>query len=164
LLTRLLLELVGITPATSSRIGTRCITRGRRRRRWRKRAVARRRCRSTRGLYHAALRIYLDRLLNIPAARLPDERNTAANGVVTPNHLLELLDRERQVAAAASLVDEALAQEQSAAIIRVLGSAVFREDSEFHGYQTLEAGVRRFRALASTHPLAARRSLVSITR
>jgi nitrite reductase/ring-hydroxylating ferredoxin subunit len=118
-----------------------------------------------RGLYHAALRIYLDRFLNIPAARLPDERNVAPNGAVSStDDLLELLDREQQVAASASLVDDALAHEQSAAVIPVLGRAVFREDSDFHMYQTLEAGVRQFRSLSGTHPLAARRSLVSITR
>ena len=35
-----------------------------------------------RGLYHAAMRIYLDRFLNIPAARLPDEgsRGSALSG------------------------------------------------------------------------------------
>lgn len=117
-----------------------------------------------RGLYHAALRIYLDRFLNIPSARLPDERGVAPNGAVPPEQLLELLDREQQVTAAAALVDDALDHEQSSAVIPVLGRAVFREDADFHAYQTLEAGVRQFRALASRHPLAARRTLVSITR
>jgi len=117
-----------------------------------------------RGLYHAALRIYLDRFLNIPAARLPDERNVAPNGAVAPDQVLELLDREQQVSAAASLVDTVLARERWADAIPVLGRAVFREDSNFHMYQTLEAGVRQFRALAGTDPLAARRTLVSITR
>jgi nitrite reductase/ring-hydroxylating ferredoxin subunit len=117
-----------------------------------------------RGLYHAALRIYLDRFLNIPAARLPDERKLSANGVVAPDHLLELLDREQQVAAAASTVDDVLARGDAAALIPVLGRAVFREDADFHAYQTLEAGVRQFRGLASTHPLAARRTLVAVTR
>jgi nitrite reductase/ring-hydroxylating ferredoxin subunit len=118
-----------------------------------------------RGLYHAALRIYLDRFLNIPAARLPDERSAPSNGeVVAPGDVLELLDREQQVAAAASLVDRALASGQSAVVIPVLGRAVFREDAEFHACQTLEAGVRQFRALSDSHPLAARRTLVAITR
>jgi hypothetical protein len=117
-----------------------------------------------RGLYHAALRIYLDRFLNIPAARLPDERRAAPNGAVAPDHLLELLDREQQVTAAASLVDELLAAESSGALIPLLGRAVLREDADFHAYQTLEAGVRQFRALSDSHPLAARRTLVSITR
>jgi nitrite reductase/ring-hydroxylating ferredoxin subunit len=117
-----------------------------------------------RGLYHAALRIYLDRFLNIPAARLPDERTVSPNGEVAAGHVLELLDREQQVAAAASLVDAVLAAGQSAAVIPVLGRAVFREDAEFHAYQTLEAGVRQYRELTGTHLLAARRTLVSITR
>jgi hypothetical protein len=117
-----------------------------------------------RGLYHAALRIYLDRFLNIPAARLPDERSTASNGVVTSDVLLELLDREQQVAPAAALVDSMLSRECSPQVIPLLGRAVLREDSDFHMYQTLEGGVRQFRALSTTHALAARRTLVSITR
>jgi nitrite reductase/ring-hydroxylating ferredoxin subunit len=118
-----------------------------------------------RGLYHAALRIYLDRFLNIPAARLPDERPSTSNdGHVRAEALLELLDREQQVAAAAALVDAAVADGQSEAIVRALGHALLREDAEFHGYQTLEAGVRQFRALRQAHPLAARRTLVAVSR
>jgi nitrite reductase/ring-hydroxylating ferredoxin subunit len=117
-----------------------------------------------RGLYHAALRIYLDRFLNIPAARLPDERTVSANGAIAANQVLELLDREQQVSAAAALVDQVLSHERAAEMIPVLGRAVLREDSDFHMYQTLEGGVRQFRALSGAHPLAARRTLVSITR
>ena len=117
-----------------------------------------------RGLYHAALRIYLDRFLNIPAARLPDERTVSPNGASNPRQVLELLDREQQVAGAAALVDALLASGDAEAVIPVLGRAVFREDAEFHAYQTLEAGVSQVRALGGAHPLAARRSLVAITR
>jgi nitrite reductase/ring-hydroxylating ferredoxin subunit len=118
-----------------------------------------------RGLYHAALRIYLDRFLNIPAARLPDERqSSSANGQVRTEALLELLDREQQVTATAVLVDAAVASGQAEAIVRVLGHALLREDAEFHGYQTLEAGVRQFGALREEHPLAARRTLVAVSR
>jgi nitrite reductase/ring-hydroxylating ferredoxin subunit len=116
-----------------------------------------------RGLYHAALRVYLDRFLNIPAARLPDERPTAA-GDARPTALLDLLDREQQVGPAAALVDAALARGQAEAVLRALGHAVLREDSQFHGYQTLEAGVRQYAALRERHPLAARRTLVAVTR
>jgi nitrite reductase/ring-hydroxylating ferredoxin subunit len=117
-----------------------------------------------RGLYHAALRIYLDRFLNIPAALLPDERTAAANGSVAPADVLALLDREQQVAAAASTVDAVLALGDAQTLIPVLGRAVFREDAEFHSYQTLEAGIHQFRALGARHSLAARRTLVSISR
>jgi nitrite reductase/ring-hydroxylating ferredoxin subunit len=117
-----------------------------------------------RGLYHAALRIYLDRFLNIPAARLPDERPVASSSLRPAAELLDLLDREQQVSAAATLVDALLAAHGAKAVIPVLGRAVFREDSDFHMYQTLEGGVRQFRALSETQPLAARRTLVAVTR
>jgi hypothetical protein len=118
-----------------------------------------------RGLYHAALRVYLDRFLNIPAVRLPDERALpSANGDARPATLLELLDREQQVASAATLVDALVADGQSEPLIRTLGHAALREDSEFHSYQTLEAGIRQFTALREHHPLAARRTLVAVTR
>jgi hypothetical protein len=62
------------------------------------------------------------------------------------------------------VVDAALAAGDSDRLIRALGHAVLREDSDFHGYQTLEAGVRQFNALRDEHPLAARRTLVSVAR
>jgi nitrite reductase/ring-hydroxylating ferredoxin subunit len=119
-----------------------------------------------RGLYHGAMRIYLDRFLNIPAARLPDEatgnRQQAAGG--TAEGLLELLDKEQQVNQAGALVDAVLALGDDAALIRALGHAVLREDSDFHNYQTLEAGIRQYEALKTGRPLAARRTLVGVAR
>jgi nitrite reductase/ring-hydroxylating ferredoxin subunit len=118
-----------------------------------------------RGLYHAAMRIYLDRFLNVPAARLPDERPASMNGHAgRPEELFELLDREQQVAAAARVVDAAVAAGDADRLIRVLSHALLREDAEFHGYQTLEAGVRQYTALRADHPLAARRTLASVSR
>ena len=129
-----------------------------------------------RGLYHAAIRIYLDRFLNIPAARLPDEGRRLpastgqeaargrSDGSVSAEALLELMDREQQVNAAGALVDAMLSRGDDAALIRVLGHAVLREDSDFHNYQTLEAGVRQYEALKGTRPLAARRTLVGVAR
>jgi hypothetical protein len=107
--------------------------------------------------------VYLDRFLNIPAARLPDERPDAV-AAATPERLLELLDREQQVAAAAALADQLVAAGSVESFIRVLGQGVLREDAGFHSYQTLEAGVRQFDALRERYPLAARRTLVSVTR
>ncbi len=118
-----------------------------------------------RGLYHAAMRVYLDRFLNVPAARLPDERLPTTSALsVRDDEVLALLDREQQVLPVASVVDAAIAAGDSDRLIRTLGRAVLREDTEFHGYQTLEAGVRQFNALRTDQPLAARRTLVSISR
>src|SRR5439155_7231716 len=82
----------------------------------------------------------------------------------TPERLLELLDREQQVAAAAALANHVVAQGEAESFIHVLGHAVLREDAGFHSYQTLEAGVRQFKGLRERYPLAARRTLVSVTR
>jgi hypothetical protein len=119
-----------------------------------------------RGLYHAAMRIYLDRFLNIPAARLPDQLPAAAspNGASSPEDLLALLDREQQVNPAGAVVNAVLSHGDDAALIRALGHAVLREDSDFHNYQTLEAGIRQYEALQETRPLAARRTLVGVAR
>ena len=54
------------------------------------------------------MRIYLDRFLNVPPARLPDEQ-PSAEAHDGPAALLDLLDREQQVAPAARLVDAHLA-------------------------------------------------------
>jgi hypothetical protein len=62
------------------------------------------------------------------------------------------------------VVDAALAAGDAERMLRVLGHALLREDAEFHGCQTLEAGVRQFGALRDEHPLAARRTLVSVSR
>lgn len=121
-----------------------------------------------RGIVHAALRIYLDRFLNIPAARLPDE--VAAGRYdeqveALPGTLLELLDREQQVQPAGQLIDAYLAVAPNPApLLRALGQAVLREDAGFHMYQTLEAGLRQFESLRERQPLAARRVLVGVGR
>ena len=125
-----------------------------------------------RGLFHAAMRIYLDRFLNVPPARLPDEQPAvgASNGAPTgPSHdpaaLLDLLDREQQVAPAARLVDAHLAAGgDERALIETLGRAVLREDADFHDYQELEGAWRQYTALRSDRPLAARRALVAMIR
>jgi hypothetical protein len=117
-----------------------------------------------RGLFHAAMRIYLDRFLNVPPARLPDEQ-APADAPDSPAALLDLLDREQQVAPAARLVDAHLAAGRSdRALIETLGRAVLREDADFHDYQELEGGWRQYAALEGSRPLAARRALVAMIR
>jgi nitrite reductase/ring-hydroxylating ferredoxin subunit len=91
-----------------------------------------------RGCVHAALRIYLDRFLNVPAARLPDATTGSLDA------LARCFDRQ-------GMVDEAGAQAwgflQSggtrAQLVAALGHALVHEDAEFHWYQTVEAGARQ---------------------
>jgi hypothetical protein len=87
---------------------------------------------------HAALRINLDRFLNVPAARLPQA--TAGS-----------LDELARCFDVQGLVDEAgsaaygflRAGGTRAELAAALGHALLAEDAEFHWYQTVEAGVRQ---------------------
>ncbi|HEV8309379.1 MAG TPA: Rieske (2Fe-2S) protein [Methylomirabilota bacterium] len=117
-----------------------------------------------RGLFHAAMRIYLDRFLNVPPARLPDEL-PAEDVADAPGALLERLDREQQVNPAGRLVHAHLAAGRpEAPLLQSLGRAVLREDAGFHDYQALEGGLRQYAALGARHPAAARRALVATAR
>jgi hypothetical protein len=94
-----------------------------------------------RGVYHGALRIYLDRFLNIPAARLP----TA--GPADLGDLQRCWDQEGRVDEAGTVVYRALTGGgDPAAVIALLGRALLTEDAEFHWYQTYEAAVAQYRA------------------
>jgi nitrite reductase/ring-hydroxylating ferredoxin subunit len=121
-----------------------------------------------RGLFHAGMRIYLDRFLNVPAASLPDEERPAAAPAETgdaPNVLLELFDREQQVIPAGRLVNAFLRSgRDDQPMIEGLGRAVLREDAGFHDYQELEGGLRQYAALKAGRPVAARRALVALAR
>jgi nitrite reductase/ring-hydroxylating ferredoxin subunit len=117
-----------------------------------------------RGLFHAAMRIYLDRFLNVPATRLPDDL-PALMPVPDPTELLDLLNRQQQVNPAARLVDACLAgSTDDRQLLQTLGRAVLREDADFHDYQELEGALRQYAGLKASRPLAARRALVALAR
>jgi nitrite reductase/ring-hydroxylating ferredoxin subunit len=111
-----------------------------------------------RGLLHGAMAIYLDRFLNVPAARLP-QPDPARDGF--PRAFLELLDGQQQVEPAAVMVASRLLHSDEG-VIAALGRAVLREDAEFHTYQTLEAAWRQYGCRRGTE--AGRRILVAASR
>jgi nitrite reductase/ring-hydroxylating ferredoxin subunit len=114
---------------------------------------------AARGVYHGALKLYLDRFLNVPAARLPEGRTVAGP---LRERLLELLDRQAQVGPAAELVDGFLRHGGAAdELWGALGAALLREDAEFHTYQMYEAGLRLFGELEGE---PARHVAVAVTR
>ena len=107
-----------------------------------------------RGVFDAAMSIYLDRFLNVPAARLP-----VAHSVLDPHTLLEelpaLLDRQQQVDESAELVVSYLAANgDPARLVPVLGSALVRENRNFHTIQCVEAAVRQHDLLRGTEDAA----------
>jgi len=118
-----------------------------------------------RGVYHGALKVYLDRFLNVPAARLPDGSGLALQGPELVEELLDLLDRQQQVEPAAELVDGCLRGGGSTGTLwAALAAALLREDAEFHTYQMYEAGARLFDELAPARPEAARHVAVAAAR
>lgn len=92
-----------------------------------------------RGVVHGALRVYLDRFLNVPAARLP----TATEGDLA--ELDACWDVQGGVNEAGAIAYGYLeAGGDPSRLIAALGQALLREDCGFHWYQVMEAGVRQY--------------------
>lgn len=105
-----------------------------------------------RGVFDAAMSVYLDRFLNIPAARLPGP--DAVNDVA-PDEVLStlpaLLDRQQQVDEAGALIARYLYGEgDPARLLATLGKLLLREDRDFHTVQTVEAAFRQYRHWGNT--------------
>ena len=103
---------------------------------------------TTRSLFHAALSVYMDRFLNIPAARLPTEKDLQdlpETGQALREMLLEVLDRQSAVDLAGRVVAAHLSRdEDTTALFDTLTLATVREDFDFHALQVLEAGWQQF--------------------
>ncbi len=106
-----------------------------------------------RGVWDAAMSIYLDRFLNVPATRLPQIAPEQVAGV-QPEALLadlmELFNRQQQVNQAGELVARYLAcGGEVARLVATLGKALLREDAGFHSIQSLEAAAGQYLSLAA---------------
>jgi nitrite reductase/ring-hydroxylating ferredoxin subunit len=104
-----------------------------------------------RGVLDAAMSVYLDRFLNVPAARLPDPRDPS-----DPGELLEelptLLDKQQRVDEAGELVASFLgAGGEPARLVAALGAALVRENRNFHTIQCVEAAIRQHELLAGSN-------------
>ena len=128
-----------------------------------------------RGIFHGAMKLYLDRFLNMPAARLPDERDVAAGAeageageageAALLKELRDRLDVEQQVNPAGALAWRYLRRgHDPAGLLGAFGHVLLREDGEFHSYQTLEAGLALYKELREARPDAAGFTLVAVAR
>ncbi len=114
-----------------------------------------------RGVFDAAMSLYLDRFLNIPAARIPSPNGKVADAL---DSLVALFDRQQQVDAAATAVVSQLHGGAAVAdVIAMLGKLLLREDRDFHTIQSLEAAVRQH-ALLADQPQAADHALIAAAR
>jgi hypothetical protein len=91
-----------------------------------------------RGAVHGALKVYLDRFLNVPAARIPP---TDAGDLAD---LAACWDGQGEVDRAGAIVYSFLRGGGSRSeVVRALGHALLAEDAEFHWFQTIEAAARQ---------------------
>ncbi|ELY65635.1 Rieske (2Fe-2S) protein [Natronococcus jeotgali] len=107
-----------------------------------------------RGVFDAAISVYLDRFLNTPPAPIPEPgaNDTGRDPEGVLEDLLETFDVEGEVDEAGRLVGEFLdCGGDPGELKRTLGHALLREDAGFHAIQNFEAAVRQF-DLADGHP------------
>jgi hypothetical protein len=107
----------------------------------------------TRGIFYAAMAVYMDRFLNVPPAKLPDDATALADLPSQPDQLrprlLSALDQKSDPAAAPLLVARWLRLGHPLeALVDTLAYATIREDLDFHTLQVLEAGVQQCREWA----------------
>ncbi|MDX1613169.1 MAG: Rieske (2Fe-2S) protein [Candidatus Promineifilaceae bacterium] len=103
-----------------------------------------------RGVFDAAISVYLDRFLNIPAARLPDDGEQKLEPQKVLEALPQLLDRQQQVNQAGVQVAAYLyGGGPSADLLATLGHLLLREDRDFHTIQAVEAAFRQYQLLTT---------------
>ncbi len=101
-----------------------------------------------RGVFDAALSVYLDRFLNTPPTPLPRSNQDEAG---TMSRLLDTMNTQMQVAEAARQTADWLAAGHSdSELMATFGRALLREDAEFHTFQMVEAGFRQYADLKDT--------------
>lgn len=107
-----------------------------------------------RGVFDAAMSIYLDRFLNIPAARLPARPVQPTPALGAESHLTELttlLDKQQQVNQAGQKVAQFLYNEGDVDhLLAHVGKLLLREDRDFHTIQAVEAAFRHFQEWRGT--------------
>ncbi len=95
-----------------------------------------------RGVFDAAMSVYLDRFLNVPPSRVPEPQQ-AENPDAILRDLPGLLDRQQQVSQAAEMVARYLRSRGAAERLQaMLGTLLLREDRDFHTIQAVEAAFR----------------------
>jgi hypothetical protein len=101
-----------------------------------------------RGVFDAAMSVYLDRFLNIPSTRLPQAKVNGTAPDTLLNSFNGLLNQQQQVNEAATLTASYLAAGGDGnALVAKLGELLLREDRDFHTLQSVEAGIAQFNLL-----------------
>lgn len=104
-----------------------------------------------RGIFDAAMSLYLDRFLNIPPAKIPTPKPTIDNVDALLDDFETLLNQQQQVNQSAQLVANYLHHGGSAdKLMATMGRLLLREDRDFHTIQSIEAAFRQYSLLKGT--------------
>lgn len=104
-----------------------------------------------RGVFDAAMSVYLNRFLNVPPARLPDPHDVVADPETLLQQLPALLDRQQQVNETGRLVAQYLySGGKPQRLMALLGKLMLRENRDFHVIQSLEVAFRLYTRLGKT--------------
>jgi nitrite reductase/ring-hydroxylating ferredoxin subunit len=117
-----------------------------------------------RGVFDAAMRIYLNRFLNVPPARLPkksdrkENNEDAGSNNNTLNYdvktllkeLPALLDKQQQINQSGQLVADYLYNGGNPDhLLATIGKVLLREDRNFHSIQMIEAAFKQYSLLST---------------
>ena len=111
-----------------------------------------------RGMFDGAIRVYLNRFLNIPPVPLPEPKKMENNSndsifrepEILLKELLSLLDKQQQVNQAGQLVVDYLYNNgKPDRLLAAIGKALLREDRNFHSIQMIEAAFRQYSFLSA---------------
>ncbi|MFN2249682.1 MAG: Rieske (2Fe-2S) protein [Candidatus Promineifilaceae bacterium] len=108
-----------------------------------------------RGVFDAAMSIYLDRFLNIPPACLPQVEQDGQSVEDILLTLPALLDRQQQVDEGGELVAAYLTNGgELRPLMAMIGALLLREDRDFHTIQAVEAAFRQVQFLTDEKEIA----------
>jgi nitrite reductase/ring-hydroxylating ferredoxin subunit len=104
-----------------------------------------------RGVFDAAMSVYLNRFLNVPPARLPEPKDSVENPEQLLQQLPDLLNRQQQVNQTGQLVANYLYSGGCAErLMAILGKLMLRENRDFHVIQEIEAAFRQYSLFGKT--------------
>lgn len=104
-----------------------------------------------RGVFDAAMSIYLDRFLNIPSVHIPEPQKKTDNPTELLPQITALLNQQQQVNQSAKLVADYLySGGDPDKLLALLGKLLLREDRDFHTLQTVETAFAQYHRLRDT--------------
>jgi len=118
----------------------------------------------TRGIFDAAMSIYLDRFLNLPSVRLP-QPDSVSNPVRLLDEFAPLLNWQQQVNPAGALAAQYLVSGGCPEkLMARMGQLLLREDRDFHTIQCVEAAFNQYSVIRRESEERANHVLIAAAR